>query len=43
MLLSSLLLIPILGIFLISSDMSYEAASGENVPSKIKSYKINVF
>ena len=43
MLLSSLLLIPILGIFLISSDMSYEAASGENVPSKIKSYKITAF
>ena len=43
MLLSSLLLIPILGIFLISSDMSYEAASGEHVPSKIKSYKITAF
>nr|YP_010690232.1 NADH dehydrogenase subunit 4 [Neopestalotiopsis cubana]WBU13071.1 NADH dehydrogenase subunit 4 [Neopestalotiopsis cubana]WGO76880.1 NADH dehydrogenase subunit 4 [Neopestalotiopsis cubana]WGO76898.1 NADH dehydrogenase subunit 4 [Neopestalotiopsis cubana] len=38
MLLSSLLLIPILGIFLISSNMSYEDA--ETAPSKILSYKI---
>lgn len=38
MLLSSLLLIPILGIFLISSNMSYEDA--ETAASKILSYKI---
>lgn len=41
MLLSSLLLIPILGIFLISSDISYD--NTENAPSKIKSYKITAF
>jgi NADH-ubiquinone oxidoreductase chain 4 len=38
MLLSSLLLIPVLGIFLIASNMSYEDA--EIMPSKILSYKI---
>ncbi|KAI4591412.1 NADH dehydrogenase subunit 4 (mitochondrion) [Pestalotiopsis sp. 9143b] len=38
MLLSSLLLIPILGIFLISSNMSYENA--DTASSKILSYKI---
>jgi hypothetical protein len=41
MLLSSLLLIPILGIFLISSDISYD--NTDNGPSKIKSYKITAF
>jgi NADH-ubiquinone oxidoreductase chain 4 len=41
MLLSSLLLIPILGIFLISSNMSYEDAEIES--SKILSYKITAF
>jgi len=41
MLLSSLLFIPILGIFLISSNMSYEDA--EIAPSKILSYKITAF
>src|ERR1700709_31882 len=38
MLLSSLLFIPILGIFLISSNMSYE-----DTKSKIMSYKITAF
>ena len=38
MLLSSLLLIPLLGIFLISSNMSYE-----DTELKIKSYKITAF
>lgn len=41
MLLSSLLFVPILGIFLISSNMSYDDA--ETAPSKILSYKITAF
>lgn len=41
MLLSSLLFVPILGIFLISSNISYEDA--ETAPSKILSYKVTAF
>jgi NADH-ubiquinone oxidoreductase chain 4 len=41
MLLSSLLFVPILGIFLISSNISYENA--ENAASKILSYKVTAF
>lgn len=41
MLLSSLLFVPILGIFLISSNMSYDNA--ETAPSKILSYKVTAF
>lgn len=41
MLLSSLLFVPILGIFLISSNVSYEDA--ETAPSKILSYKVTAF
>ena len=41
MLLSSLLLIPLLGIFLISSNIS--VGSGENINLKIYFYKITAF
>jgi NADH-ubiquinone oxidoreductase chain 4 len=44
MLLSSLLLVPLLGIFLISSNISYEDNITYAVQSKkIKSYKITAF
>lgn len=43
MLLSSLLFVPILGIFLISSNMSYEDAETGPASTKILSYKITAF
>jgi NADH-ubiquinone oxidoreductase chain 4 len=43
MLLSSLLFVPILGIFLISSNISYEDAEVAPASQKILSYKITAF
>jgi NADH:ubiquinone oxidoreductase subunit 4 (subunit M) len=43
MLLSSLLIVPILGIFLISGNISYDDGKEENANSRILSYKITAF